>query len=573
MKYKILLLNCLILFEINHLTAQVNSGNCLSFNGGNSAVSFGNNNLELNNKQALTVMAWVKWNNKQGAHSWANMITLNNSQSGDDGQFWLQHNQSNTAFEFALQTSSRRVFTQSTTNPQAGLWYHLAGVYDGSKVYIYVNGIPESNVSITGNINVYQNTYKFMIGQWANTNNNTRSFNGMIDEVSIWSIALTQSQIQKSMCSKLIGNEPGLIGLWHMNERTGNRLIDETSNGRNGLTANTTQLYSGAPLGDESVYVAGGTSASLSNPYYHDSIVITNFSSSSNTFVVYRVDTLPNTIVPPATFSSLLPSYYFGCFVVGSPSASYDLKWYYKGHPGITNFSKLALAVRDQNDSLQWTNIYSVNNDSTMLIKTGLSGRKEFILGELYSPLPIELLFFHTQCKHDTTVHITWTTASEVNNDYFTILRSKDGINWEETGKIAGAGNSNSPKEYEFDDVKPMQQNTYYRLKQTDYDGKSKIYALGSVLCKYNYLKAKTFPNPVKDIMTLSFFNKGAMLVPVIIEIYNSTGKLTDRKQFSSAEGQNEFQVNLAGYQNGTYFIQAKLGDIFLYSNKVVVQK
>ncbi|MBI5218071.1 MAG: endonuclease/exonuclease/phosphatase family protein [Bacteroidia bacterium] len=90
------------------------------------------------------------------------------------------------------------------------------------------------------------------------------------------------------------------------------------------------------------------------------------------------------------------------------------------------------------------------------------------------SALPVELLDFtakyNTQFK---TVDLTWYTASEINNDYFTIGHSADGINFEMISRINGAGNSNTLRTYNATDYNPFQKLSYYRLDQVDIDGKT----------------------------------------------------------------------------------------------------
>lgn len=84
--------------------------------------------------------------------------------------------------------------------------------------------------------------------------------------------------------------------------------------------------------------------------------------------------------------------------------------------------------------------------------------------------LPIELVEFEGKAD-DEVNKIHWITTSEINNDHFTLDKSEDGIYWHELAVISGAGNSNIPILYEYIDEKPNVITTYYRLKQTDYDG------------------------------------------------------------------------------------------------------
>ena len=89
------------------------------------------------------------------------------------------------------------------------------------------------------------------------------------------------------------------------------------------------------------------------------------------------------------------------------------------------------------------------------------------------SSLPIELLYFSgVVCEGGNILH--WSTASEDNNDYFTIEKTKDGIDWRTIVTIEGAGNSTNQLHYSFVDEDVESIINYYRLKQTDYDGKFK---------------------------------------------------------------------------------------------------
>lgn len=86
------------------------------------------------------------------------------------------------------------------------------------------------------------------------------------------------------------------------------------------------------------------------------------------------------------------------------------------------------------------------------------------------SPLAIDLLNFRGSYKHHQT-NLFWETLSEKSNSYFTISRSQDGINWENIGRISGAGNSDEFLQYEFTDYSPLQGMNYYHLQSTDFDG------------------------------------------------------------------------------------------------------
>jgi len=109
--------------------------------------------------------------------------------------------------------------------------------------------------------------------------------------------------------------------------------------------------------------------------------------------------------------------------------------------------------------------------------------------------LPIELLSFDAY-KKDKNVKIDWATASEINNDYFTVLKSYDANIYKPVVKVQGAGNSNTPVSYSVIDNESLNQVTYYQLKQTDFDG------------KYSFSEVKVVtPDASGTLNTLNVYN------------------------------------------------------------------
>lgn len=85
--------------------------------------------------------------------------------------------------------------------------------------------------------------------------------------------------------------------------------------------------------------------------------------------------------------------------------------------------------------------------------------------------LPITLVSFSAKAIDDNLVETNWITASEKNNEYFTVERSINGVEFEVVGRVMGAGTSTSTLNYTFNDERPHKGISFYRLRQTDYDG------------------------------------------------------------------------------------------------------
>jgi hypothetical protein len=119
------------------------------------------------------------------------------------------------------------------------------------------------------------------------------------------------------------------------------------------------------------------------------------------------------------------------------------------------------------------------------------------------SPLPIELIYFDANCA-DRKVIINWATASENNNDFFTLEQTNDGILFQEIGIFQGAGNSSQTINYSFTDTDPFQGVNYYRLKQTDFNGMEESFDIVPVDCIDNNVPNMTiYPNPAEENITI----------------------------------------------------------------------
>lgn len=520
------------------------SGRCLTFNGSSSAVDFGSVNFGLSSSNTMTIGAWIKWGNKTGIGSWANIASLNSSvTNGDVGQFWLQHDASNTYFEFAVQTTATRKFVTSTTPCVQGNWYYVTGVYDGSAIRLYVNGTLQATTSQTGNISAFSSDYKFMIGKWAYIG---RYFSGDIDEVCLWNTALSQTQVRNMMCKKLNGNESGLVGYWRMNETTGSLLVDKSSGSHNGTIFNAARNYSGAPVGDTAVYTFGGSTLTFLNSM-GDSLKVNNFSSVPGGIVIYRIDTGPSSLQPPAGFSTIGSAYYYGVFIPGYDTATYKLTYYFNGYPGIADKSQLAMAYRTANNDMNWLNLsatLSLTNNT--LSKTALTGRHEFDISSsgLGNTLPVELTGFDARLNANA-VKLTWQTASEINNDFFSVERSTDGKHFENIENIGGAGNSTTLHTYSTSDFSPPAGLVYYRIKQTDFDGHAEEFEIKSVkvesTAESDFRIESVFPNPFRDHVTLRLH--AADEVQLTVSIISAGGNRVLTKTFDVASGTGNVEL------------------------------
>ena len=156
----------------------------------------------------------------------------------------------------------------------------------------------------------------------------------------------------------------------------------------------------------------------------------------------------------------------------------------------------------------------TVNNGLRTVTATGYMGTfSPFGIGDENQPLPIELLDFSANCQSGYPT-FEWTTATETNNSHFNLQQSSNLETWTNVAQITGAGFSSTPKSYthNYSAFSPSK-GLYFRLKQTDFDGKSESFDpihLGSCLGLIQ-TDVNVWPNPASDQLEISGFDPGSM--------------------------------------------------------------
>ncbi|MGW0593826.1 LamG-like jellyroll fold domain-containing protein [Streptosporangium sp. NPDC002607] len=125
---------------------------------------------------------------------------------------------------------------------------HVAGVYDGSDAIVYVNGRASGTVRLPFRAN---QTASVLIGATNSTGQPGRFFRGEIDEVRVWDRARTAEELKRDLDHRLIGNEPGLVAYYRLDEGSGTTAYDQGDNALHGTLRGGPQwVGSQAPVGD-----------------------------------------------------------------------------------------------------------------------------------------------------------------------------------------------------------------------------------------------------------------------------------------------------------------------------------
>lgn len=168
---------------------------------------------------------------------------------------------------------------------------------------------------------------------------------------------------------------------------------------------------------------------------------------------------------------------------------------------------------------------------------------------DICSLLPVTLVKFGLENKIDE-VSLYWETKSESNNDYFLILRSRNGVDFKEVGTVQGMGNTTNSVNYEFIDKKPVMGISYYKLRQVDFDGEY----VDSEIIRTDFISGSEFsmyPNPANSSINLLIVQENEN--DVLIECIDIFGKVVFRSNHNLFGGINLIPLDIENLANGMY--------------------
>ncbi|MBN4051534.1 hypothetical protein JYU16_01845, partial [bacterium AH-315-M05] len=548
-------------FNINLAGNWINSGgftagaNTVIFDGtttisGTSATSF--NNITISG-----TLTGVSGGNFNVAGNWVNNGTYNhntglvtfNGTSTVSGTAVTSFNNV-TVFTANALTGSAGSMNMAGDLVNNGTFTHNGGTvtFNGSSSLSGTGIISFNNVSITGILIPIAASNFNVAGNWNNTgtfihNSGTVTFNGTVAQsiTSAGGETFYNLTINKSAGDVTLANAATVINILTLTSgdiitSTSNLLILETGATVSGGSVSS---YVNGPMDKKTISTAlfdfpvGGDST------IYRKIGVTPVSAAAHTWRVQAIDTgYADTAMgpglhhvsgtcdgpPPCPASGLINGGHYWTIdrISGASGAVIKMYWY-DGNDSINNLADLRVA---RHDGTRWQ---SEGNDGTTgtfatgdIISDTVTTFSPFTLGSVSSanPLPIDLLSFDAKLNDDK-VDLFWATASETNNDYFTIQRSVDGVDFENVTYVAGAGNSSHRLYYTAIDNDPYYGVSYYRLKQTDYDGKyeySKVIAINYLLNEdYNIA---VYPNPSDGSFYVNIKgNKDDEVLVVVIDV------------------------------------------------------
>lgn len=196
------------------------------------------------------------------------------------------------------------------------------------------------------------------------------------------------------------------------------------------------------------------------------------------------------------------------------------------------------------------------------------------LMNEEIVPLPVELTSFSARPSINGQVQLEWQTASETDNAYFDVQRSKDGVEFVEIGRVAGAGTTVVAQNYTFTDSTASPGDVYYRLKQVDTDGTSHLSQVVHVQVKEQPQRLKVYPTSSKGQHVTLHLQHSHPSQLADVHVYTKEGKLVHKQQLAQAPN-GTFSTKIITDQlhgAGIYLVRVLAGDK-VYFSKFVVER
>jgi hypothetical protein len=203
------------------------------------------------------------------------------------------------------------------------------------------------------------------------------------------------------------------------------------------------------------------------------------------------------------------------------------------------------------------TGVAGVNGGTTLnpqINRTGITLANltnTFYVGSINSvntPLPITLISFNAY-PDNGEVKLEWSTASETDNAFFTIQKSKDGQGWQTVQKVSGSVTSSITENYTAFDPTPYSGISYYRLMQTDIDGEQSFSPIISIDLGNKNADITVYPNPATSLIKISFPSAGRYEVSLL----NISGQIVNNTILTTSDN---LVLNISGFKTGIYFVR-----------------
>ncbi|WP_436517159.1 choice-of-anchor D domain-containing protein [Ekhidna sp. To15] len=238
------------------------------------------------------------------------------------------------------------------------------------------------------------------------------------------------------------------------------------------------------------------------------------------------------------------------------------------GDNGFWQTAELDLpSALENNSNVQFRVLFASDGSVT---ETGVAFDNFVIFGDV-TPLPVELLAFNGVFKNNQ-VELTWTTAVEINNDYFEIQHSIDGEEFSSIGHIAGNGNYDGILNYSYIHQGPALGFNFYRLKQVDFDGTETLHEIIQIYndSVHDGMDVTVYPNPTTSKAMNIRIISGDDHTPLEFKLVNLDGKVILEKEIDGSLLLDQKLMENYNLKPGIYIATFKQGNIISTKRLVI---
>lgn len=192
-----------------------------------------------------------------------------------------------------------------------------------------------------------------------------------------------------------------------------------------------------------------------------------------------------------------------------------------------------------------------LNTISDYITSTNVSSLHLYTLFSL-ADLPVHLLYLKGKAVN-REAQLEWATSGEIDNDYFDIERSANGITFSKIGVVKGSGNTSIKQTYLFTDEHPLGGANYYRIKQVDTNLDFMYSGIASVEISEPQVGISLSPNPATNLIFVKVNEMEADIID--LNLMDQHGKIYKSISLKCKKGENIFTINIADLPKGLYYI------------------
>lgn len=563
-------------FTVVNNNTFTNSGNHLVLNGTNQSVTIPSSSSLDFSASMLTVEGWVN------PGSTGFKYIMSREQSAGTSQFDLYMNPlGNIVFKLTTISGTDSIISAQTIPLLS--YSHIAGVYNGTEMRLYINGNLTGTKSLFGTfmsttINPLYLGQAFFGG--------TSFWNGNLDEIKIWDTARTEQQIKLGIHTRTNNfASAALKGYWRMDETGGAYIADAAGNCNNGIlnaapTFATSKVTLGLPIvASQTVTTSGPTAFTAAG------VTLNAFNQSgSNEYYIHRFGLAPIGTSPVTSPGGIINVsnntwfiYRYGTGTMDSSIVDFTVG---SGVPSLPVLTDIKLFSREVGSDGNWiklrdeANSMSFATQRVSMVITPVEFNKQFALGANSSALPVKLIYFNGK-RNNADVELTWITASETENAGFIVERSVDGKVFEKVSYVEGKGNITQTSTYSLSDANAFAnanaKTLYYRLVQTDFSGEETISQVVSVSANTDEETITAlYPNPFNNELTFTIDSKVISTAKILV--MDITGKKVVELTQTITTGMNTIETaQLSQLTKGVYMVQLSVNGQ-LTTHKLVKQ-